>query len=105
MAVGNENIQPTIVVEVHKAGSPGDIRNAGLGDLRRPAYVLKNSVTQVAIKRLGLIGKRGVDDVEPPVVVVVAEVHSHVALLLPVAAQSYSGQYRYVGKCPVMSVV
>src|SRR5271154_2909400 len=88
MAVGNQNVRPAIVIEVYKASSPGHVRKACLGNLRRPAYVFKTLAAKVAIKRFGLIGKRSVDDVEPSVVVVIAEVHSHVALLEAFAAQS-----------------
>ncbi len=49
MAVGDENIRPTIVVKIHKAGPPSHVREARLRDLCRPACVVETLVTEVVV--------------------------------------------------------
>src|SRR4029077_17512521 len=105
VAVGDKNIRPAVVIEVHKASSPGNVGDARLSDLRRPARVFKTLVTKIAIEGFGLIGKCRVDDIERSIVIVIAEVDSHVALLEAFAAQSHSSEQRYIGKRAVMIVV
>src|SRR5579864_2468271 len=92
MAIGNENIRPAIVIKIDKASSPGYIRKAGLSDLRRAACVFKAGRTKVAVEGLVLIGEGGVDNIEQSIMVVIAEIYSHVALLLTFAAQRHSGK-------------
>src|SRR6476469_6898453 len=59
MAVGDENIQPTIVVHIEEGGAPTHLEESGLGQLGGIAYVRKTVCSQVAVQSVGLFVEVG----------------------------------------------
>src|SRR5262245_9749446 len=79
VAIGDENVEPGIVVHVETCCAPTDVRIAWLTDTRRPTNIVKAFLAPVAIERIGLLLKVGYEEAEPSAVVEVAPVHAHVA--------------------------
>src|SRR5450759_1152690 len=57
VAVGDENVEPGVVVHVEKGGAPGDVGIAGLANAGSPTNVVETLRTHVAIERVGLSSK------------------------------------------------
>ena len=87
VAVRREDIEPAVVVHVEEAGSPAHVRMAGLRDSRGRADVREAIVAVVAVKRVRLVHEFGDEDVEPPGVVVIAEIHPHRTEFLTITAK------------------
>src|SRR5262249_33945919 len=79
VTVGYKEIEPSVVIHVKKSSTPADIRIARLPDPRGPAHIIESFRAGIAIQRIGLLFKVSNEETQAPAVVVVAEIHSHVA--------------------------
>src|SRR5215472_6494262 len=75
--IGDEEIQPPIVVEIDKTGSPFHVEIAWLCRFRSPSEIDEALRAKIAIKVVGLLGEIGDIDTQAPTVIIVAEVHTH----------------------------
>ena len=103
MAVGVEEVFPTVQVQIDEPGAPTHsylgILDAGLrGD------VLEHESALVVIESVVLHGKMREVDVQEPVVVIVGRVNAHVGLLLPIGADGQSARKSRLLKSPVALV-
>src|SRR5215510_3780856 len=57
VAIGNEKVQPGIVIHIKEGGAPANVRIAGLPHPGGPTHVVEPLGAQVAIQRIGLLFK------------------------------------------------
>src|ERR1019366_9964269 len=89
---------------IEKHGAPAEVLGVkAQACVRR--YVSKRAVPIVVIKRRGVVGKVGFEDVEAAVAVVVADGRAHASLLAAVFVERCASDYGHVGKCSVVVVV
>src|SRR5262249_48885174 len=96
MAVGNKNVEPSVVVHVEERRSPADVWIAWLADTGGPTDVVEAFLAPVVIERVGLLLKVRNEKAETPAVVVVAPIHAHVAKLHALAAERDAGEHAHV---------
>src|SRR5438105_4953532 len=93
MPVGHENIFPPIVVQVCKECSPADIQPGCLAVSQSIALERKSAVLVVHGQLVGLVRGGRIVEIEPTVVVKVAKVRAHGALLNTILIVGSAGQY------------
>src|SRR4030095_15081986 len=103
--VGDQKIQPGVIVHIEKGRAPADVGIAGLTDARCPAYVVESLGTHIAIKRVGLLLEVSYKKTETSVMVIVAPVDAHVAQLHAFATKGDTGEQPDVGEGAVVIVV
>ena len=81
MAVGNDQIQPTIVVKIDKAGAPTKKRKRNLAEAGQKSYIGKISIAIVVIEHVRVVGKVCNVEADATRVVIVADRDSHSRLL------------------------
>ena len=77
MAIGFEQVQPGVIVEVEKAGAVARHQLGSPGDPGGVAPLREGAVTIVPVKSGGLEGEIRHEKVAPAVAIVVARVHAH----------------------------
>ena len=77
MSIGGQQILPTVIIKVEKAGTPSQKRDGWLCDSRLITDFGKVAPAIVAVERIVVIGKNRVVEIEQPVVEVVAHCDSH----------------------------
>ena len=90
VAVGEEDVEPAVVVEVDEPGAPAEpsrVEAEAAGE--RP--VLAEAVTEVGVQRRRVAGEVRLDDVEGAVAIVVADADAHAGLRLAVLAVGAAG--------------
>jgi len=97
VAVGDEDVEPGVVIHVEKSGAPADVGVAGLAHAGSPTDVVETLRTHIAIERVGLLLEVGNKEAETPAVVVIAPVDSHVAEFQAIATEGYAGKHAHVG--------
>ena len=102
---GDEDVLPPVVVVIDKPGSPADKGHRDLGDPGRHGPLDEGAVVLVVIQVIVVVGEIRLRDVEPAVVVVVAEIHPHACLFGAVVGQRRSGQQADLLERPVAFVV
>ena len=80
MPVGDEEILPAVVVDIHEAGPPGQVGPTGKSHLRQMADIPEIPAAQVAVEGVVVVRKVSDEDVQQTIVVVVPEIDSHAAL-------------------------
>src|SRR6266481_9828955 len=66
VAVGDEKIEPGVVVHVKKARAPSDQTIILMAEAGSPAHVLEAFRAHIAIQRIGLLGKIFFLMIRPP---------------------------------------
>src|SRR5229473_176504 len=105
VAVGDENVEPGVVVHVEESGAPAHVGIAGLADAGSPTDVVETLRTHVAIEGVGLLFEVGDEEAEAAAMVVIAPVDAHVAELHAFAAEGHAGEHAHVGEAAVVIVV
>ena len=77
MPAGDEKIDPSIVVEIEKPRAPFHVGIAGSSHACFPTDVVKARGAQIVVEAIPLVHEVGDEDVEPAIVIVIAEVHAH----------------------------
>ena len=90
VAVGDEDVEPAIVVQIDEADAPAEIArvDAKAGEV---GVVFKGAVAEVLVERVGVAGEVGLDDVEQAVAVEVADADAHAGLRLAVGRVGDAG--------------
>src|ERR1700680_1101275 len=83
MAIGDEKVLPTVVVEIHERSPPLDVLSVA-GQAGFDGNVQKAAVAIVAIQSGGVAGEVGLEDIEIAVAIEVGGGRSHSGLLAPV---------------------
>src|ERR1700682_4977221 len=105
VAIGDENVEPGIVIHVEETGAPADQTVILLANAGGPAYVLETLRAEIFVEPIGLLGKMRDEEAETSTVVEVSEIHAHVAELHALAAQRQAGEHAYIGESAVVIVV
>src|SRR6266566_276350 len=105
VAVGDQNVEPGVVIHVKEGRAPTDVGIAGLADAGGPTDIVKTLRTRVAIERVGLLFKVGRKEAQAAAVVVVAPINAHVAKLHAFAAEGHARDHPDVGEGAVVIVV
>ena len=104
MAVRDEQVFPSVIVEVQKGRPPFHIlgvhRKTG-----RTCDVFEVAIPKVSIKRIRVAGEIGLEDVQISVAVVVGRRGAHARLLAAVLVHCESAHEPRLFKCPVAFVV
>src|SRR5690348_2272398 len=74
VAVGNEDVLPSVVVVIEELHAKPEEGDADGTDARRSCQVGKLAVLVIVVKVVSVIGKVGLDDVGPAIVIVVGRV-------------------------------
>ena len=104
VAVDKQQVFQPVVVVVEEARAPGEEWDRRGTDARRPCGFRKSAIVLVSIERGGLAVEVADGNVEPAVVVVVGEVHSHPGPLATVLVDGDAGGERDFLKGPVAAV-
>ena len=110
MPAGDKDIEPAVVVHVEKRRAPPDQRQAGLAEMRWHGDIFESTrsmilISQVAIKRVGLVGKFGDEHREASAVVVIAPSHAHRSERLTFTVQRNASDHCLVTERPIAIVV
>src|SRR6266581_4930631 len=105
VAVGDENVEPGVIVHVEKSGAPADVGIAGLTYSRCPTDIVETLRTGVAIEGIGLLLEVRDEEAEAAAVVVITPIDAHVAELHAFAAESHAGEHAHVGEGAVVIVM
>src|ERR1700674_5533161 len=90
VAVGNEQIDPTVVVVIEKLSSPAYIRKAYRGHSGIVGNIGERIASNVAVKDIVFIVEVGNEYIEPAVVIIVAHSDAHAALLGTVSVDRHT---------------
>src|SRR5262245_36787377 len=108
VAVDQEDVEPAVVVEIHEPAAPAEEARID-ADAGGEGHVVEAQAgrlhAKVAVERRGVAGEVGLEDVEQPVAVVIADAHAHSGLRLSVTAVSRARLDADVGERPVFVVV
>ena len=88
MAVGNDQIQPAIVVKIDKASAPTKKRKRDLAESGQKSYIGKISIAVVVIEHVRVVRKVCNVETDTARVVIIADRDSHSRLLSSVLVQS-----------------
>jgi hypothetical protein len=91
MSVRHEDIRPTIVIEVDKAGAPTDEARIH-PDTAMKCHIVKRAVSAIVVERTSVLLKICLYQVEKTVSVVVTSVRSHTALLSAILVVGHPGE-------------
>src|SRR5579862_2117282 len=105
VAVGDENIEPGVVVHVEKSRAPTNVRIAGRADTRGPTHVVESLRPHIAIERVGLLLKMRDEKAETAAVVEVAPIDAHVTEFRAFPAEGHTGEHSHVSERAVVIVV
>src|SRR5438067_414407 len=99
----HEQVWVTIVVEVGNSGSPAYIARFD-ADARRSRHIIEISLPVVAIKNISVVREVGLEEIQVPVQIIVADTDAHSRLLHAVVAKGHSSHYSFLSKSSVMIV-
>src|ERR1700676_1491326 len=105
VAVGDEKIEPGVIVHVEESRAPAYVGIAGLADAGSPTDVVETLRAHIAIERVGLLLEVRDEKAEAAAVVVIAPIDAHVAEFQAVATEGYAGKHAHVGEGAVVIVV
>src|SRR5258708_24049525 len=90
VAVGNQQVEPRVIVHVKESRAPAYIRIAGLADPGSPTDVVKSLRAHVAIERVRLLFEVRDEKTEPGAVIVIAPLDHHIPELHAFAAEGHA---------------
>src|SRR6185369_14802508 len=99
-----QQVGPSVIVEVEEHGAPSQITRVQ-AEAGGEGHVVEGAVAVVAIQGGSVIGKIGLENIQPPVAVVIADGRSHSGLFTAVFVIRGASSDRYVGERPVAVVV
>src|SRR5207302_1360110 len=105
VAVGDQKVEPGVIVHIEKSGAPADVRIAGLAYAGSPTDVVETLWTHVAIEGVGLLFEVRDEKAEAAAVVVIAPIDAHIAELHTFAAEGHTSEHARVGEGTVVIVV
>src|SRR3954463_3304392 len=105
MGIGGEEILESIVVEVNKPNTPASQPSREPAHMGRIGLVPKASIPGVSKHWIRLAGQRGVNEVGPAVVIVVAKIYAHPRDRLSIIRKRNACIQRYLFKLAVLQVV
>src|SRR5262249_1092805 len=105
MPVGDEQIDPSVVVVVEKFGPPADIRHAYRGDIRFIRDVREGVAAVAGVKRVLVVHELRFKNVKAAVMIVIADSHPHTALFAAVRAESRARNKADLFECSVSVVM
>src|SRR5215469_15126713 len=105
VAIGDENIEPSIIVHIKERGSPSDVRIAGLAYTGGPTDVVEAFLAPVTIERIRLLLEMSDEKAQAAAVVIVPPINAHVAEFHALAAERDAGQHTHIGERPVVIVM
>src|SRR5450759_2129939 len=79
VTVGDEKIEPSVIVHIEKSGSPADVRIARLANSGSPAHVIEFLGAHVAVEGIGLLFEVRKEKAEAAAVVVVTPIDPHIS--------------------------
>src|SRR6266404_7107464 len=104
MAVDEEQIEPTVVININETAAPAEPARIN-AHTRGKRHVIKHSFPGIVVKRGGIAREVGLENVEPAVAVIVAGCHAHAGLRLAIDTESAASFDPYVGKSAVPVIV
>ena len=75
--IGNEYVQPPVIVEIYETGAPLYIGKTWLSEFCWPGHIREGVVAEVPVEVVDLVGVIGDQQVEFSVMILVAEIYSH----------------------------
>ena len=103
VAVGEEDVEPAVVVEVGKARTPSEPARVE-PETRLEGLVFTTPLPGIGVERRGVAGEVGLHDVQPPVAIEVADADAHAGLRLAVLAVRAAGSDADVFERAVVAV-
>src|SRR5260370_180911 len=91
--IGDEDVCPSVVVEIYETGSPLYIVKTWLAEFRRPGHIGEGASAYVPVQVVDLVRVVGDEQVELAVMIVVGGIHSHRAEFLAVVAEGDAAQH------------
>src|SRR5438067_10404896 len=86
VAIGDENVRPSVIVEIYKLRAEAEERNAYRSKTPRPGHIGEFAAVVVMVEIIGIIGKVRLDNVRPAIVIVICRIDTHAGLLASVGA-------------------
>src|SRR5437773_2234581 len=105
MSVSDKNIFPSVIVEVEELYSECKKRNANRPESRRAGHVSELAVVIVVIEVVSVVGKIGLHNIGPPVIVVVCGINAHPGLFPAICAIRHAHLAAYFGETALAIVV
>src|SRR5579863_2927949 len=103
MTVSNEQVFPSIVVEVQKGCAPFHILGV-YGQTCRACNIIEGSIPEISIKRIGIAREVSFKYVKASVAVVIGRCCAHARLLATILVHSQPAYQTCLFKCPVVLV-
>src|ERR1700674_3701875 len=104
VAIGDENIEETVIVEVEEAGSPCEKWNRGVAEAGAEGNVGEISAAVVAVKGLVIVGEGGDEEVKLAVAIVIADADAHGSLCAAFFVNGEAAEVAYVLERAVVAV-
>ena len=90
MTVGDEDVFPSVVIEIEEFRAEPQEGNADGTNSRGPSHVGELAVVVIVVEIVSIVRKIGFDDVRPPVIVIVSGIDAHAGLFTAVRTVSHS---------------
>ena len=104
MAVGNKNVQESIVVEIEKTGTPAKERYHGISETNAKGNVREIAIAVIAIEWLVVVRECGDEEIDSAIAIVVADGDPHRCLSAPLFAERNPRTVASILECPVMMI-
>src|SRR4030088_3502158 len=105
VAVGNEQIDPAVVVVIEELGSPADISKAYRSHSGFEGNVRERIGANVAVKNIVFIVEVGDEYIEPSIVIIVTQRDAHASLFGAVSVDRHARFESDLAKRPVTVVM
>ena len=105
MPIGDKNIRPAVIVVIEKFQAEAEKRDAHWAESGSRLLVGEFAGAVVVIEIVGVVGKIGLGQVRPAIVIIIGHVHSHACLLAPIFAVSDAGLRAHLGQMSLAIVV
>src|SRR5947207_10663200 len=105
MSVSNKNVFPPIIVEVEELYSECKKRNADRPESRRAGHISELAVVIVVIEVVSIVGKIGLHNIGPAIIVVVCGINPHACLFPAICAIRHTHLAAYFGEATLAIVV
>src|ERR1700745_150436 len=105
VSVCYENVWPAVVVVIEELHTKTQKGNAHRAEAGRASQVGELSGVVVVIESVGVIGKVGLDDVGPAVVIVVGGIHAHAGLFAAIRTIGDPGSHANFAEAALAIIV